>query len=71
MSLALNISKEEVYTIIDSIIKNMSDSIRRLQFKEKKIPDVGSFLVKNNIFGVKFDQNLIDEISEKSQKLFQ
>ena len=70
MSLALNISKEEVYTIIDSIIKNMSDSIRRLQFKEKKIPDVGSFLVKNNIFGVKFDQNLIDEISEKSQKLF-
>ena len=70
ISLALNISKEEVHTIIYSILKNMSDSIRRMQFKEKKIPKIGTFLLKNNIFGVKFEKDFVQEISEKSQKLY-
>ena len=70
ISLALNISKEEVHTIIYALLKNMSDSIRRLEFKGKTIPNVGIFLVKNNIFGVKFEQDFINEISEKTQKLY-
>ena len=70
ISLALNISKEEVYTIISSIIKNMGDSIRRMEFKGKKINKIGTFLIKNNIFGVKFEKDFIEEISEKSQKLY-
>ena len=70
ISLALNVSKEEVYTITSSIIKNMSDSIRRLEFKGKKLPNIGTFLVKNNIFGVKFEKEFENEIAEKSQKLY-
>ena len=70
ISLALNVSKEEVYTIISSIIKNMSDSIRRLEFKGKKLPNIGTFLIKNNIFGVKFEKEFANEIAEKSQKLY-
>ena len=70
ISLALNISKEEAYTIIYSLIKNMSDSIRRMEFKGKKIPTIGMFLVKNNIFGVKFEKDFINEIAEKSQLLY-
>ena len=70
ISLALNISKEEAYTIINAILKNMSDSIGRMQFAGKKIPGVGMFLIKNNIFGVKFEKGFINEISEKSQKLY-
>ena len=70
ISLALNISKEEVHTIINAILKNMSDCIRRMEFKEKKIPKIGTFLLKNNIFGVKFEKDFVQEISEKSQKLY-
>ena len=65
-----NISKEEISTIIYSIIKNMSDQIRRSIFKEKILPGVGTFLVKGNIFGMKFDKNLYDDISLQTQKLF-
>ena len=65
-----NISKEEISTIIYSIIKNMSDKIRRREFKEKNLPGVGTFLIKGNVFGMKFDTNLFDDISLKTQKLF-
>ena len=65
-----NISKEEMSTIIYSIIKNMSDKIRRMEFKEKYLPGVGIFLVKGNIFGMKFDKNLFDEVSLQTQKLY-
>ena len=70
IGVAVNISKEEVHTIIYSLLKNMSDSIRRMQFKEKKIPYIGTFLVKNSIFGVKFEKEFMGEIAEKSQKLY-
>jgi hypothetical protein len=65
-----NISKEEISTIIYSIIKNMSDKIRRREFKEKVMPGVGTFLIKGNIFGMKFDKDLFDDISLQTQKLF-
>jgi len=65
-----NISKEEISTIIYAIIKNMSDKIRRREFKEKIMPGVGTFLVKGNIFGMKFDKNLFEDVSLQTQKLF-
>ena len=65
-----NISKEEISTIIYAIIKNMSDKIRRREFKEKIMPGVGTFLVKGNIFGMRFDKNLFEDISLQTQKLF-
>ena len=70
ISLALNISKEEAHTIISSIIKNMGDKIRRMEFKGKNLYKIGTFLIKNNIFGVKFEKDFMKEISEKSQKLY-
>ena len=65
-----NISKEEISTIIYSIIKNMSDKIRRREFKEKNMPGLGTFLIKGNIFGMKFDKNIFDDVSLKSQELY-
>ena len=65
-----NISKEEIFTIINSIIKNMSDKIRRREFKEKIMPGVGTFLINGNIFGMKFNKDLFDDISLQTQKLF-
>ena len=65
-----NISKEEISTIIYAIIKNMSDKIRRREFKEKILPGVGTFLIKGNIFGMKFDKNLFEDVSLQTQKLF-
>ena len=41
-----------------------------MEFKGKKINKIGTFLIKNNIFGVKFEKDFIEEISEKSQKLY-
>ena len=70
LSFGGNISKEEISTIIYAIIKNMSDKIRRNAFKEKVLPGVGTFLNKGNIFGMKFDQNLFNETSLQTQKLF-
>ena len=70
LSFGGNVSKEEIYTIITSIFKNMSDRIRRKEFKEKILPGVGTFILKENIFGVKFEKNLFDEVSLKTQKLY-
>ena len=48
----------------------MSDKIRRREFKEKLLPGVGTFLIKGNVFGMRFDKNLFDEISLQTQKLY-
>ena len=70
ISYGANISKEECMTIISSIIKNMSDQIRRGDFKSKKMPGLGIFLTRVNIFGMKFDNKLFDDVSLKTQKLY-
>ena len=69
ISYGVNVSKEECYTIITSIIKNMADKIRRGIFKEKEMKDLGVFIVKENIFGMKFNKTLTDNFVLKTQKL--
>ena len=69
ISYGVNISKEECFTIINSIIKNMADQIRRGIFQEKEMKDLGVFISKGNIFGMKFNQKIIDNFSLKTQKL--
>ena len=70
ISYGANISKEECMTIINSIIKNMSDQIRRGNFKSKIMPGLGTFLIRANIFGMKFDNKLFEDSSLKTQKLY-
>ena len=69
ISYGVNISKEECYTIISSIIKSMADKIRRGLFKEKEMKNLGVFVSKENIFGMKFDKDLIDNAILKTDKL--
>ena len=70
ISYGANISKEECFTIISSTIKLMADQIRRKMYNNNKIlPDLGLFINRGNIFGVKFDYNLIDTIPLQTQKL--
>ena len=70
ISYGANISKEECFTIISSTIKLMADQIRRKAYNNNKIlPELGLFINRGNIFGVKFDYNLIDSIPLQTQKL--
>ena len=70
ISYGANISKEECYTILSSTIKLMADQIRRKAYNNNKIlPDLGLFINRGNIFGVKFDYNLIDSIFMQTEKL--
>ena len=70
ISYGANISKEECFTIISSTIKFMADQIRRKVYNNHKIlPGVGLFINRGNIFGVKFDYNLMFNTSLQTQKL--
>ena len=66
---SIDISKEECFTIISSIIKNMADKIRQKNFKQKKMKDLGIFLVKDDILAMKFFPELITNSSLKTQIL--
>ena len=69
ISYGVNISKEEYYTIISSIVKNMADKIRRGIFKEKELKDLGTFILKDDIFGMKFNKQVTDDFILKTHKL--
>ena len=70
ISYGANISKEECFTILSSTIKLMADQIRRKAYNNNKsLPDLGLLINRGNIFGVKFDYNLIDSISLQTEKL--
>ena len=70
ISYGANISKEECFTIISSTIKLMADQVRRKAYNNNKIlPGVGLFIHRGNIFGVRFDYNLMDNIALQAQRL--
>ena len=70
ISYGANISKEECFTILSSTIKLMADQIRRKMYNNNKyLPDLGLFINRGNIFGVRFDYNLIDSIPLQTQRL--
>ena len=70
ISYGTNICKEECVNIILSVIKEMGDQIRRGIFKEKKLIYLGNFILKNNIFGMKFEEDIYNETSLQAQKLY-
>ena len=70
ISYGTNISKEECVNIISSLIKEMGDQIRRGNFIQKNMNYVGTFILKNNIFGMKFEEEVYNETSLQAQKLY-
>ena len=70
ISYGANISKEECVNIISSVIKKMGDEIRRGIFKEKKMNYLGIFIIRKNIFGMKFEEDIYNNTSLQTQKLY-
>ena len=65
----LNITKDECYQIIKNIIHNMREQIKMNKFISKELPGIGTILIKDYLFGVKFNDDFIIEIYEKTEKL--
>ena len=70
LSYGINISKEEYVTIVTSIIKNIGDEIRRGVFKGKYMENLGTLIQKGNVFGMRFDLNIYNKTSLKTNELF-
>ena len=71
ISYGINISKEECYTIISTTFKLMGDQIRRGEYEPKYMRDLGYLLLRGHIFGMQFEDNLFENLSQKTQKLIQ
>ena len=69
ISYGINISKEECYTIISTTFKLMGDQIRRGEYVPKYMENLGLLLLRGHIFGMKFEENLFEILSQKTQKL--
>ena len=69
ISYGINISKEECYTIISTTFKLMGDQIRRGEYEPKYMTDLGYLLLRGHIFGMQFEDNLFETLSQKTQKL--
>ena len=66
---AMGVSKEECYMIIQNQILYLSDQIRKKQFKNKEMPYLGTLLIRGNILGVKFNENIINKSKNIPQTL--
>ena len=69
ISYGTNISKEECFTILSTTFKLMGDQIRRGEYIPKYMEDLGLLLLRGHIFGMKFEDNLFETLSQKTQKL--
>ena len=69
IALALNISRDECYQIIKNIVCDMGEQIKKKKFISREIPGIGIILLKDDILGVKFNDDLINEICERPEKL--
>ena len=66
---SLSISKDELSNILKNIFLYINESIIKNNFKEKIMPNLGILMNYNNIIAVKFDENFIKKINNKTQKL--
>ena len=64
------VSKDECKIFIEQVIRAFSDKARNGQAVDSQIPHVGRFQVKNNIAGVIFDNNLIDDSRGQTAKRY-
>ena len=70
LSYGINVSKEEYMNILNTLIKKIGDDIRRREFKNKYFPNVGIFLIRNDLFGMKFEDEIYNESSLKNNKYY-
>ena len=69
MAYSISISKDELINILKHLFLHISESIINHTFKEKIMPGLGTLVNSFNILAVKFDENLINDIKNKTQKL--
>ena len=65
----MGVSKEECYMIIQNQILYLSDQIRKGLFKNKEMPNLGTLLIRGNILGVRFNDNIINQAKNIPEKL--
>ena len=65
-----NISKEECVNIILSLIRKISEQVRKGIFQQKEMKYLGKLIIKNNLFGMKFEDDIYNDISFQAQKLY-
>ena len=69
LAFGTSISKEEYSNAFLHIIKEMGDLIRTRQFKNRELPGVGIFVIRGNVFGMKFINDFAHDIQKIPQKL--
>lgn len=69
LAIASGIPKEELVTAFTNLIKDMGDSIKNNTFKSRDLPEIGVFVVRNNVFGIKFFDDFSSAIKLIPQKL--
>ena len=65
-----NISKEECVNIILSLIRKIREQIRKGIFQQKEMKYLGKLIIKNNLFGMKFEDDIYNNSSLQAQKLY-
>ncbi|MBR3632603.1 MAG: DUF4496 domain-containing protein, partial [Elusimicrobiaceae bacterium] len=70
ISYGTNLSKDECSNIISSMIKTLGDQIRRGIFIQKEMKYLGIFILRNNIFGMRFNDDIYKGTSLQTQKLY-
>ncbi len=71
LGIQLNLNKSEVSDIVNNCLGLISDAIIRKGFSNKQLPFLGVLLYKNELLGVKFNEDFINSVKELPQKLFE
>ena len=69
MAYSLSVSKDELSNILKHLFLYINESITNHSFNGKVMPGLGTLVNYNNIIAVKFDENFINNIRKKAQKL--
>ena len=69
ISYGLNIAKEECQMIAQNLLLYIDGQIRKNLFKNKDMPGIGTLILKGNILGVKFNEDIINSSKLVPQKL--
>jgi hypothetical protein len=71
LGIQLNLNKSEVSNIINNCLGLISDAVIRKGFNNKELPFLGVLLYKNELLGVKFNEEFINSVKELPQKFFE
>ena len=69
MAYSLSMSKEEAANLLKHLIIHIRDCILDKTFKNKILPGLGVLMNRNNLLAVKFDDEFINDVFFKNEKL--